>query len=507
MNNNKSIKSVLISVFHKDNLDIIANKLNERNIIIYSTGGTQNYLDSINIKSINIECITNYPSILGGRVKTLHPKIFGGILYRRDNENDLLEIDKYEIPNIDAVVVDLYPFEKTLLSNAPDEDIIEKIDIGGVSLLRAAAKNYNDVLVIPSISYYDNLIEIIEKGYSTINERKYFATLAFAETAKYDSLIFAYFNKNEDIKSFSENISNYTELRYGENPHQKGIFYGDLNNVIEQLHGKQLSYNNLIDVDAAINLILEFSDPTFAILKHNNPCGVASDNQPKEAFVKALAGDPVSAYGGIIVTNTPINVDIANEINKIFFEVIIAPNYTEDAIDVLSQKKNRIILKLKNTNLRKKQFRSLLNGVLEQDRDMKTETIEDFKFVTNNKPSDTKEIEDLIFANKVVKNTKSNAIVIAKNKQMLGSGMGQTSRVDATKNAINKAIEFGFDLNGAVMASDAYFPFSDSIEIAYKQGIKTIIQPGGSIRDHEVIDFCNKHDIKMVFTGFRHFKH
>jgi phosphoribosylaminoimidazolecarboxamide formyltransferase/IMP cyclohydrolase len=509
MSDNKKIKSALISVFHKDGLDEILRKLDEEGVEFYSTGGTQSFIESLGYASTPVENLTGYPSILGGRVKTLHPKVFGGILSRRDNESDQQQIDQYEIPEIDLVIVDLYPFKETVASGSEEDAIIEKIDIGGISLIRAAAKNFKDVIIVASKDQYaplDNLLS--EKGaVSTLEERKWFAKEAFAVSSGYDSAIFSYFDGGEGSHfRFAED--NAKNLRYGENPHQKGIFYGDFEALFEQLQGKEISYNNLLDIDAAVNLISEFDELTFAILKHNNACGIASRPTVKEAWEAALAGDPVSAFGGILICNAPIEEDAAEEINKIFFEVIIAPDYDTSALEILMQKKNRIILIQKETSrpATAQQFRSLLNGVLVQDKDLSIQTEADLKTVSNKKPS-APETEDLLFANKLVKNTKSNAIVLAKNKQLCASGTGQTSRVDALKQAIEKAKSFGFDLNGAVMASDAFFPFPDCVEIADNEGITVVIQPGGSIKDNLSVEYCNNHNMAMVMTGIRHFKH
>ena len=455
-----------------------------------------------------VEELTTYPSILGGRVKTLHPKVFGGILCRRDVEQDLQQIEKYEIPEIDLVIVDLYPFEATVASGAPEADIIEKIDIGGISLIRAAAKNYKDVVIVASQAQYQPLRDMLmEHGATTsIEERRWFAKEAFAVSSHYDSAIFNYFDGGEG-SAFRYSANNQKTLRYGENPHQKGYFYGNLDEMFDQIHGKEISYNNLLDINAAVDLINEFgNDTTFAILKHNNACGLATRPTVLEAWKDALAGDPVSAFGGVLITNAVIDKAAAEEITKIFFEVIIAPDYDVDALEILGQKKNRIILARKQGTLPTKQFRSLLNGVLVQDRDLKVETPEDLKVVTVKAPT-AQEIDDMLFANKIVKNSKSNAIVLAKGHQLLASGVGQTSRVDALKQAIEKAKSFGFDLHGAVMASDAFFPFPDCVEIAGNEGITAVIQPGGSIKDQLSFDYCNEHGIAMVTTGFRHFKH
>ncbi len=503
----KQINSALISVFHKNRLEEIVRILNELGITIYSTGGTFDYIDGLGAKATKVEALTDYPSILGGRVKTLHPKVFGGILGRRENESDMAQFLEYGIPEIDLVIVDLYPFEKTVASTDHEQEIIEKIDIGGISLIRAAAKNYKDVLIVPSSESYDDLISLLneKEGKTTLEDRRLFAAEAFNVSSHYDSAIYKYFaggNQN----GFKSSVQKSNALRYGENPHQSGVFYGNLNEVFEQLHGKAISYNNLGDLDAAINLIDEFEEPTVAIMKHNNACGVASRDNLKDAWKDALAGDPVSAFGGVIITNQVIDEKTATEINKLFFEIILASGYDKNVLEILKSKKNRIILQKKAYDFQAKQFRSLLNGVAEQEKDLKSETEADLKVVTEIAPAES-DVADLLFANKLVKHTKSNAIVLAKGKQLLGSGVGQTSRVDALKQAITKAGEFGLDLKGAVMASDAFFPFADSVEIAHKAGITTVIQPGGSVRDQESVDYCNKSGMSMVFTGVRHFKH
>ncbi len=504
----KKIKSVLISVYYKDHLEQIARKLNELGVKIYSTGGTQEFIEKLGIKVTSVEELTGYPSILGGRVKTLHPKVFGGILARRNNQADLDQLKQYEIPEVDLVIVDLYPFEETVASGAQHQSVIEKIDIGGISLIRAAAKNYNDVLIVASKAQYNDLLTLLDDkdGQTTLADRKMFAAEAFNITSHYDTAIFNYFNKDFNAKVFKQSIELSKELRYGENPHQIGIYYGDIEKLFDQLCGKEISYNNLLDIDSAVNLIGEFNETTVAILKHNNACGIASRPALIDSWKDALAGDPVSAYGGIIITNKEIDKETAQEINKIFFEVIIAPSYEKEALTILESKKNRIILVQKEKNFPTQQFRSILNGVLAQDRDLKTETESDMSLVTNRTPEKS-EISDMEFANKIVKHTKSNAIVLAKEKQLLASGVGQTSRVDALKQAIIKAGSFGFGLKGAVMASDAFFPFSDCVEIAQQAGITAVIQPGGSIRDNDSIEYCNKHNMTMVFTGTRHFKH
>ena len=507
MSDNKRMKTALVSVFHKDGLDEIITTLHKEGVQLLSTGGTQEFIESLGVPCQRVEDLTGYPSILGGRVKTLHPKVFGGILGRRDNEGDQVQMVNYEIPEIDLVIVDLYPFEATVASGASHEAIIEKIDIGGISLIRAAAKNHKDVVIVASKDQYAALADILRnKGaQTTLEERVWFAKEAFGVSSLYDSAIFNYFD-GANGSMFRKAINHPKSLRYGENPHQKGYFYGDFEAMFDQIHGKEISYNNLLDINAAVDLIDEFEDTTFAILKHNNACGLASRDTLLEAWTDALAGDPVSAFGGVLITNRAIDKATAEEINKIFFEVIIAPDYDVNALEILTQKKNRIILVRKETEMPRQQYRSVLNGVLVQDRDLKTETPEDCKPVTN-KVATAEEIEDMLFANKIVKNSKSNAIVLAKNKQLLASGVGQTSRVDALKHAIEKAHGFGFDLNGAVMASDAFFPFPDCVEIAHEAGVTAVIQPGGSVRDAESVQYCNDHDVAMVVTGFRHFKH
>ena len=510
MNPSKRIKSALISVFSKEGLEPIVKQLNSLGVTIYSTGGTQTFINNLGIDVVPVEEVTSYPSILGGRVKTLHPKVFGGILNRQDNENDLAELESFEIPQIDAVIVDLYPFEKTVASGASEQDIIEKIDIGGISLIRAAAKNFKDVACVASVEDYGHFLTLIteQNGALTLEQRKRFATHAFNVSSHYDSAIFNYFNQNQEVTSLKLSETKADVLRYGENPHQKGFFFGDFDSMFEKLHGKELSYNNLLDVDAAVNLMSEFKNeaPTFAILKHNNACGLAQRSSLKEAYLEALAGDPVSAFGGILICNTEIDQATANEINSLFCEVVIAPSFSEDALTVLISKKNRILLVLKTFVMPKTTVRSCLNGVLVQDKDHLTDAVENLSYVTNNKPSES-ELEDLIFASKICKHTKSNTIVLAKNKQLCASGTGQTSRVDALNQAVHKANSFGFDLKGAVMASDAFFPFPDCVEIADNAGITAVIQPGGSIKDELSIKYCNENEVSMVFTGTRHFKH
>ena len=508
MNTSKTIKSALISVFHKDGLEPIVKKLNELNVTLYSTGGTEKFIKNLGIDVIPVEDVTSYPSILGGRVKTLHPKVFGGILNRQENENDVAELAEFNIPQIDLVIVDLYPFEKTVASGATEQDIVEKIDIGGISLIRAAAKNFKDTCIVSSMEQYDSFLNILseKEGMTTLSERKKLAAKAFNISSHYDTAIFNYFNEEEIVYKASE--QNAKVLRYGENPHQKGYFFGNLAAMFDKLHGKELSYNNLLDVDAAVNLIEEFKGeaPTFAILKHNNACGFAQRETIKQAYVDALAGDPVSAFGGVLIANTEIDQETAEEIHSLFCEVVIAPSFSDEALSILKGKKNRIILIQKEVELPTKSVRTCLNGSLIQDKDNITDRLEDLTYATNTKPSQN-QIDDLLFASKLCKNTKSNTIILVKNKQLLAGGTGQTSRVDALNQAIEKATSFGFNLAGSVMASDAFFPFPDCVEIADKAGVKSVIQPGGSIKDQLSIDYCNEHDISMVMTGTRHFKH
>lgn len=505
----KKIQSALISVFYKDQLEPILHLLKDNNVTIYSTGGTQKFIQEQGIDVIAVESLTGYPSILGGRVKTLHPKVFGGILSRRDNTSDQKEVKEYEIPDLDLVIVDLYPFEETMASGADEQSIIEKIDIGGISLIRAAAKNYKDVTIVASKDQYGELSEVLkEKDCSTdLEDRRYFAGQAFNVSSHYDTAIFNYFNTDLHIPALKISETQATELRYGENPHQKGVFYGDLSSLFEQIHGKALSYNNLVDIDAAVALVEEFEEETaFAILKHTNACGAATGTDVKDAYLKAFEADTISAFGGILATNKTVDLPAAEEINKLFFEVIIAPDFTPEALEVLKSKKNRIIL-LKRDKLREiKIAKTLLNGILEQDKDLKTDSLDDLKVATQRATTD-EENRALLFASKVCKHTKSNTIVLAKEGQLLASGVGQTSRVDALKQAIEKAKNFGMNLEGAVMASDAFFPFPDCVEIADQAGIKAVIQPGGSVRDKDSIEYCDTHGMAMVFTGFRHFKH
>ncbi len=504
----KKIESALISVYHKDNLEPLVKLLHENGVKLYSTGGTRKFIEDLNIPVIAVEDETQYPSIFGGRVKTLHPKVFGGILYRRSNESDLSEQKQYEIPSLDLVIVDLYPFEDTVASGASHEDIIEKIDIGGISLIRAAAKNFNDVVIISSREQYQSLYNILESnsGSTSLEDRKLFAAEAFDISSNYDTAIFNYFNQDSDLKRFKQSVRQSKVLRYGENPHQEGVFYGDLENLFDQLNGKELSYNNLVDVDAAVNLMSEFKETAFAILKHNNACGVALGNTVKEAYKRAFEADTLSAFGGVLITNKEVDKDAAEEMNSLFFEVLIAPSFSDDALEVLKVKKNRILLKQKEQLQNKKMFKTLLNGVISQDIDWKTDELSDLKEATKIAPSD-EEKKELLFASKICKHTKSNTIVLTRGGQMLSSGVGQTSRVDALNQAIEKARVFGFELEGAVMASDAFFPFPDCVEIADKAGIKSVIQPGGSIKDQLSIDYCDENGMSMVFTGYRHFKH
>ncbi|OIQ21809.1 MAG: bifunctional phosphoribosylaminoimidazolecarboxamide formyltransferase/IMP cyclohydrolase [Flavobacterium sp. MedPE-SWcel] len=508
MSTQKSISSALISVFDKEGLEPIVRKLHEHSVTIYSTGGTEAFIKDLGIPVVAVEDVTSYPSILGGRVKTLHPKVFGGILNRQDNEQDVQQMQEYNIPQIDLVIVDLYPFEKTVASGAPEADIIEKIDIGGISLIRAAAKNFKDTVIVASVNDYSLFLDTITKNdcATTIEERKLFASKAFHTSSHYDTAIFNYFNTDETI--YKTSVADGKALRYGENPHQKGFFFGEFDKIFDKLHGKELSYNNLLDVDAAVNLMQEFKNdaPTFAILKHNNACGLATRESVKEAYLDALAGDPTSAFGGVLISNTKIDVATAEEIHKLFCEVVIAPGYDEDAKAVLQGKKNRILLVQNDIALPTQQVRTCLNGLLIQDKDNITDSKELLKTATTTEPT-AQEVEDLLFASKICKHTKSNTIVFAKNKQLFASGTGQTSRVDALRQAVDKAVSFKFDLSGAVMASDAFFPFPDCVELAKNAGITAVIQPGGSIKDQLSIDYCNENNVAMVFTGTRHFKH
>ena len=507
MSDKRVLKNALISVFHKDGLAPIVKKLDELGVVLHSTGGTQYFIEEQRIHVKRVEDLTTYPSILGGRVKTLHPNIFGGILSRRGLESDKEQLDQYSIPEFDLVIVDLYPFEETVISEANEEEIIEKIDVGGIALIRAAAKNFKDVLVVSEMSQYTEMLNMLNENgaASNLSERKRFATIAFNVSSNYDTAIFNYFNKGE-LKVFKQSVRKGKTLRYGENPHQDGTFYGDLEVMFSKLHGKEISYNNLLDVDAAVNLIAEFDETTFIVLKHNNACGLASRNNLLDAWKDALAGDPISAFGGVLITNREVTLATAKEINNLFYEILIAPSFADDALKILKEKKNRILLKQKKVTLPKTQFRTVLNGVLYQDKDLKTDTPSEMKISTKLKPT-KEQLTDLIFASKICKHTKSNTIVFAKAKQLFASGVGQTSRVDALKQAVEKAKCFGFDLNNAVIASDAFFPFPDCVKLANKAGIKAVIQPGGSIKDQLSIDYCNKHKMSMVLTGTRHFKH
>ncbi|EEI92145.1 phosphoribosylaminoimidazolecarboxamide formyltransferase/IMP cyclohydrolase [Sphingobacterium spiritivorum ATCC 33300] len=502
------IKNALVSVYYKDNLAPLIQLLHKHGVTFYSTGGTEAFIKDLGIGVVPVEDLTSYPSILGGRVKTLHPKVFGGILARRPLEDDQKQLEQYEIPEIDLVIVDLYPFEETVASGAQEQDIIEKIDIGGISLIRAAAKNFNDVVILSSKNDYQELENILaaQEGSTTLEQRKEFAKRAFNTSSHYDTAIFNYFNQENPLDVFKQSEQTAQVLRYGENPHQKGVFYGNLDAMFDKLNGKELSYNNLVDVDAAVSIIDEFEEPTFAILKHTNACGVASRPTVKQAWTDALACDPVSAFGGVLITNREVDAETATEINNLFFEVLIAPSYSEEAKAILTAKKNRIILVRKDVKLPQQQFKTLLNGVIQQDKDNTVENPDQMTSVTNVKPT-AEQLEDLYFANKIVKHTKSNTIVFAKDGQLLASGVGQTSRVDALKQAIEKAKSFGFNLNGSSMASDAFFPFPDCVELAAEAGIAAVLQPGGSIKDQLSIDMANEKGLAMVTTGVRHFKH
>src|SRR5690554_1040738 len=510
MNQPVKIKNALISVYYKDNLEPIIHLLQKHGVKIFSTGGTEKFIRDLGVDVTAVEDLTGYPSILGGRVKTLHPSVFGGILSRRDNNSDKEQTQQFEIPEIDLVIVDLYPFEETIKSGASEEDIIEKIDIGGISLIRAGAKNFKDVVTLSSRDDYKEFENILaaNEGSTSLEQRKYFAKRAFHVSSHYDTSIFGYFNNNQPdpLNVFKHSESQSKSLRYGENPHQAATFYGDLNAMFDKLNGKELSYNNLVDIDAAVSLIDEFEEPTFAILKHTNACGIASNESLHQAWIHALAADPVSAFGGVLICNGEVNEETATAINTLFFEVLIAPSFSESALRVLKSKKNRVLLKRLEVELPQKQFKTLLNGIIEQDKDLTMEGIDQMKTVTIREPK-SNELQDLLFANKIVKHTKSNTIVLVKDNVLLASGVGQTSRVDALKQAIEKAHSFKFDLEGSVMASDAFFPFPDCVEIAADAGIAAVLQPGGSIKDQESIDMANEKDITMVLTGVRHFKH
>lgn len=513
MSSTKKIRSALVSVYHKDHLEPIITQLHKAGVRLISTGGTRSFIEGLGYSCTAVEDLTGYPSILGGRVKTLHPKIFGGILARRDNESDNKESEQYEIDPIDLVIVDLYPFEETVASGASEADIIEKIDIGGISLIRAAAKNFADVAIVASKAQYSILADILDTrgAETTLEDRRLLAREAFAVSSGYDSAIYNWFagtTKSEDspLSSLRVAVDGAMALRYGENPHQSASYFGNFDALFDKIHGKEISYNNLLDIDAACSLIDEFNGTTVAILKHNNACGCATRRTVTEAWAAALAGDPISAFGGIIICNRKIEADAAAEINKIFFEVVIAPEFSEDALALLTQKKNRIILRRKAAAPSCKKMRTILGGMLVQDNDAKVETRDDMKLVAGDTLSD-KIVDDMIFANILVKHSKSNAIVLARDGQLLASGVGQTSRVDALRHAIEKAHSFGFGLKGATMASDAFFPFADCVEIAHKEGVDNVIQPGGSIRDTDSVEYCRNNGMTMVMTGFRHFRH
>lgn len=506
---NRKITRALISVFYKDNLDQIVHTLGKHGVEFVSTGGTQEFIEKLGYTVTPVEKLTGYPSIFGGRVKTLHPAIFGGILYRRDDSSDVAQTKEYNIAPIDLVIVDLYPFEETVAKGGSEEDVIEKIDIGGISLIRGAAKNFNDVLIVSSRNQYSELLSLLQQKNCTSDraDRKKFAAMSFDVTSHYDTAIFQYFNREFNFPSFKKSIQNGRTLRYGENPHQQGKYFGDLDGLFEQLNGKELSYNNLVDVDAAVNLVREFEGETaFVVIKHTNACGVATGTNLKEAYLKAFQADTVSAFGGVLATNKTVDFAAAEEINKLFFEILIAPAYEQDALDLLKSKKNRIILAQKKELTETTQCKSILNGIIEQDLDSKTDAESDLSVVTKKAPT-KEEVDALLFASKICKHTKSNTIILAVKGQLLASGVGQTSRVDALKQAIEKAASFGFGLEGAVMASDAFFPFPDCVEIAYNEGIRAVIQPGGSVKDSDSIAFCDQHNMAMVFTGIRHFKH
>lgn len=498
-----------MSVYYKDNLEPIIHLLAQHGVEFISTGGTQEFIEKLGYPVTPVEKMTGYPSIFGGRVKTLHPAVFGGILYRRDDDTDVKQASEYQIGPIDLVIVDLYPFEETVAKGSAEDEIIEKIDIGGISLIRGAAKNFNDVLIVSSRTQYAEVLELLKNKHCTsdLADRKRFAAMAFDVTSHYDTSIFHYFQQSHDLPGFKVSVQGGKALRYGENPHQKAVFYGDLPGLFDQLNGKELSYNNLVDVDAAISLIKEFEGETaFVIIKHTNACGVAIAPSVREAYQKAFQADTLSAFGGVLATNKPIDLPAAEVMNSLFFEILIAPGFADDALLLLKSKKNRILLKQKKTVTPQKQVKSLLDGFIEQDTDWKTDAIKDLKVVTKRAPSPA-EVKGLLFASKICKHTKSNTIVLTSESQLLASGVGQTSRVDSLKQAIEKAKSFGFSLAGASMASDAFFPFPDCVEIAGREGIQAVIQPGGSIKDQDSINFCDQHNMAMVFTGFRHFKH
>ncbi|MEL6253093.1 MAG: bifunctional phosphoribosylaminoimidazolecarboxamide formyltransferase/IMP cyclohydrolase [Bacteroidota bacterium] len=501
------IKSALISVYHKQGLEPIIAHLQNLGVQIYSTGGTASYIEKLGVEVHHVEDLTGYPSILGGRVKTLHPKVHGGILARRDVESDQKELATYEIPTIDLVIVDLYPFEETVRSGASEEAIIEKIDIGGIALIRAAAKNFKDVVCVASQDYYDDLVQVLDggKGEISLEQRKYFAGGAFDVSSHYDAHIFQYLKPNAEGLKIS--YAKGKKLRYGENPHQTGLYYGDLSEQFEQLHGKELSYNNLVDIEGALEIVDEFDQPCFAVIKHTNPCGCAVADNLLDAWKRALEGDPISAFGGILACNGTVDKAIAEEIHPLFFEVLIAKDFTPEAFELLThKKKNRRLLKRTADALPAKIVKSMVSGFLVQDKDRREITAKDLEVKSSRKPTE-QELKDVLFGDKVCKHLKSNAIAIVKNEQLIGSGMGQTSRIDALKHAMQKAEEKGFDLDGAVLASDAFFPFSDCVEMAHNKGIEVVVEPGGSVRDQETIDFCETHNMCLIFTSVRHFKH
>lgn len=505
----KKIKRALISVYYKDHLEPIIHTLAKQGVEFVSTGGTQEFIGGLGYPVIPVEKLTGYPSIFGGRVKTLHPAVFGGILFRRDHSNDLAQASEFNIEALDLVIVDLYPFEETVAAGGSEDAIIEKIDIGGISLIRAAAKNHSDVLIVASRSQYEALHRLLQEksGQTNLADRKRFAALAFEVTSHYDTAIFNYFNQEQKLPVLKVSHTTGTPLRYGENPHQAATFFGDLHALFEQLNGKELSFNNLVDVDAALNLVAEFEgEIAFVIIKHTNACGVATGKTVREAYQKAFQADTLSAFGGVLACNHIIDRAAAEEIHPLFFEILVAPGFTADALPILQSKKNRILLRQKTRLVQTRQIKTLLNGVIEQDFDLKTDSHHDLKVVTKRGASDH-DIKALLFASKICKHTKSNTIILAVEGQLLASGVGQTSRVDALKQAIEKAKAFGFALNDAVMASDAFFPFPDCVEIAGREGIRAVIQPGGSIKDQDSINYCDQHNMTMVFTGFRHFKH
>lgn len=506
MSDSVKIGSALISVYDKQGLEPVLDRLSSLGVALYSTGGTAAFIRSNGYPCIEVESLTGYPSILGGRVKTLHPLVFGGILMRRGLEADLAETKSFDIPPIDLVIVDLYPFEATVASGAKDEEIIEQVDIGGVSLLRAAAKNFADVLVISSSAQYARLEAILEKGHTTLDERRLFATESFAMTSAYDAAIFGYFNRQALLPATRLILSNGIALRYGENPHQPASFYGRLDALFEQLAGKEISYNNLVDIDAALQLIGEMDQAAFVVIKHTNACGAAIADNGLAAWHKALSCDPISAFGGVLATNRIVDEDTANSLNELFFEVLLSPGFEKNALTILEKKKNRILLQVKPLDFQPVQYKTLLNGTVMQHRDTLLKPVDGCELMAGPAPENPVK-KDLQFANTLVKHLKSNAIVLVKNGKLLGAGCGMTSRVDAVKHAIAKAHTFGHSLEGAVMASDAFFPFADSVELAFAEGIQAVIEPGGSLRDQDTIAFCQQQGITLLFTGLRHFKH